>query len=102
MAYSEPSDPTSPHFSHAVRRLHYRKHSHCHIKLTWRIASNLPDFERTFPTPPVGSVGGGGMGPCGVWFVRLRRRRGAARHTPAQTHADRDTPRPSRDGPGAR
>src|SRR3954467_3788923 len=57
--------------------------------LTLRMISDLPDFERTFPTPPVSSVGGGGMRPCGVWFVGFRRRRGAAGHAPAQTRADR-------------
>src|SRR5690242_13255413 len=92
----------SPHFSHALRRLHHRKRFHYLIKLTWQMASNLPDFERTSPAPPVGGVGGVGMWPCGVWFVGLRRRRGAARHAPGQTRADRDRPRRWRRGSGAR
>src|SRR5690242_13828994 len=91
-----------PHFSHALRRLHHRKRFHYLIKLTWQMASNLPDFERTSPAPPVGGVGGVGMWPCGVWFVGLRRRRGAARHAPGQTRADRDRPRRWRRGSGAR
>jgi len=59
----------SPHFSHALRRLHHRKRFHCLIKLTWRMASNLPDFERTFPPPPVGEVGGEvcGLAVSGSW-----------------------------------
>src|SRR3954447_8184014 len=69
--------------------------------LTLRMIPDLPDFERTFPTPTVSSVGGGGMRPYGVWFVGFRRRRGAARHAPAQTHADRDTPKPWRLRSGA-
>ena len=59
----------NPHFSHALRRLHHRKRFHCLIKLTWRMASNLPDFERTFPPPPVGEVGGEvcGLAVSGSW-----------------------------------
>src|SRR4051794_7256771 len=42
--------------------LSYRKNLCCDIKLTWRMASNLPDFGRTFPAPPMGGVVGEGCG----------------------------------------
>ena len=71
IAYVKPKteDRPNPHFSHALRRLHHRKRFHCLIKLTWRMASNLPDFERTFPPPPVGEVGGEvcGLAVSGSW-----------------------------------
>src|ERR1700712_3890528 len=93
----------SPHFSHALRRLHHRKRFHCLIKLTWRMASNLPDFERTFPPPPVGEVGGEvcGLAVSGSWgsgagaarqgmrqgkFMLIRAGRGDSDMDPA--HAD--------------
>src|SRR5689334_6792817 len=48
----------SPHFSHAIWKLQYRIQSHGRIMLMLRMVFDLPDFARSFPAPPVGSVVG--------------------------------------------